>query len=106
MTNRKLLQPLVLTLVLSTFACLGNMDGKCDEKYVREFPAPGGKLKAVEYHSVCEGNVFVATVNVAGGAAGARAPAMHAQLVSHAVPPAWPELKIDWKSDRELWITY
>ena len=82
------------------------MQAKCDEKQIRDIPAPSGLVKAVEYHSVCEGNVYVASVNIAGGAAGDRATAMHAQLVSRATPPVWPNLKVEWKSDKELWITY
>ena len=96
-----LLAPLVMTL-----SCLGGMEVKCDEHPVRDIAAPGGKIKAVELHSVCEGNTYVATIEVAGAAGKDRATAMHAQLVARTQPPAWPELKVEWKSDKELWIRY
>lgn len=94
--------------IAATLSCLGNMDGKCDQKFVRDIPAPGGKVKAVEYHSVCESpTTYVATIEIADGAVGnGRATVMHAQLVARTSPPVWPELKVDWKSDKELWITY
>jgi len=94
--------------ILAFLSCgfMGGMDAKCDEKQIREIPAPGGRVKAVEYHRVCEGKVYVASINVAGGAAGDRSTAMHAQLMSPATPPVWPDLKVEWKSDKELWITY
>ena len=84
----------------------GPMQTKCDERRVREIAGPNGKVKAVEYHSVCEGNVHVATIEIAGAAGSDRATAMHAQLVSRTEPPVWPELKVEWKSDKELWIKY
>jgi hypothetical protein len=93
-------------LALTSCAFMGGMDAKCDEKQIREIPAPSGTVKAVELHSVCDGNVYVATINVAGGAAGGRSTAMHAQSVNRASPPVWPNLKVEWKSDKELWITY
>ncbi len=84
----------------------GPMQAKCDEHQVRDVAAPGGKLKAVEYHSVCEGPQYVATVEITRVPGNDRATAMHASLVARTAPPAWPDLKVDWKSDKELWITY
>ena len=95
-----------ITLLATTLSCLGNMDGKCEEHQFREITAPGGKVKAIEYHSTCEGPVYVATIEVADASGSGRATAMHARMVSRATPPVWPELKVEWKSDKELWITY
>ena len=87
-------------------ACLSGMQTKCDQHDVRDIAAPGGKIKAVELHSACEGNVYVATIDIAGADGNRRAAAMHAQLVARTSPPAWPDLKLEWKSEKELWITY
>lgn len=83
----------------------GPMDVKCEEHRIREYPAPDGKLKAVEYHNVCEDGQYVATVELSGGQAD-RATAMHASLPRTTQAPVWPELKYDWKSKDELWVTY
>lgn len=83
----------------------GPMDAKCEETRVQDYPAPGGKLKAVEYHNVCEGQAYVATVEVAGGN-NDRATAMHARLQGKPDTPLWPILSVAWKSDSELWVTY
>lgn len=103
---KRLLGALAITSLLLLVACLSGMDVKCDEHQVRDIPAPGAKIKAVELHSVCERNVYVATIDVAGADGNRRATAMHAQLVARTPPPAWPDLKLDWKSEKELWITY
>jgi hypothetical protein len=99
-TRLLLMAPLVVTI-----SCLGNMDGKCEEKSVREVPSPSGILKAVEYHTTCEG-WYTGTIEIAKPDNSNRATAMHARPVSQARPPVWPELKVEWKSDKELWITY
>ena len=103
---RQSMRWLLLLTPLLFAACPGPMDVKCDEHQVREIGAPGAKFKAVEYHSVCEGNTYVATIEVAGVSGNDRATAMHAQLVARTAPPAWPELKVEWKSEKELWIRY
>jgi hypothetical protein len=106
---RRLVRLFMVTPLLFASACdwlPGPMDAKCDEHQVRDIAAPGGKVKAVERHSVCEGNAYVATIEIAGTSGSDRATAMHAQLVARTAPPAWPELKVEWKSDKELWITY
>ncbi len=96
---------LLILPIVATTSCIGGMDGKCDEQAVRDYPAPDGKLKAVEYHSTCEG-WYTATIEIAGRDNSNRATAMHARPVSQARPPVWPTLKVEWKSDKELWITY
>ena len=103
---KRLLGALAIASLLLLVACLSGMDVKCDEHQVRDIAAPGGKTKAVELHSVCEGNAYVATIDIAGTDGNRRATAMHAQLVARTAPPAWPELKVEWKSDKELWIRY
>ncbi len=82
----------------------GPMDPKCDEKTVREFPSPDGRRRAVEIHSTCEGGWYHSTIEIADG--NDRATAMHASPTTRVDPPLWPELKVEWKSADELWVTY
>ena len=82
----------------------GPMDIKCERKWVRDFAAPDGKRKAVEYHSVCEGGFYHSTIEVADGDGRNAATAMHANLSGRV--QSFPELKVEWKSGNEVWIKY
>ena len=98
---------LLIVLAAASTSCQwlpGPMDVKCEDHRIREYPAPDGMLKAVEIHSVCEDGQYVVSVELSGRDAD-RATAMHANLRA-AQPPVWPELKYDWKSNSELWVTY
>jgi hypothetical protein len=96
---------LVCSAVLLSCSLLpGPMDVKCDSKDVREFASPDGRRKAVEIHSTCEGNTYHSTIEIAAGRD--RATAMHASPHQYPQPPSWPDLKVEWKSPTELWITY
>ena len=71
----------------------------------REWPSPDGKLKAVENHFDCPG-WYSLTIDIVG-ADGKTKTTAFSDRPSHQVRPAvWPDLKAEWKSDRELWITY
>lgn len=105
------MKALVMFLLLLCSATLvscswmpGPMDVKCESKDVREFPSPDGKRKAIEIHSTCEGGTYHSTIEIADGTD--RATAMHASPSRYPQPPAWPDLKVEWKSASELWITY
>jgi hypothetical protein len=98
---------LLIALAVVSTSCSwmpGPMDVKCDEHRVREYPAPDGKLKAVEIHSVCEDGQYVVSVELSGGPAD-RATAMHANWRGPQ-PPTWPNMAYEWKSNNELWVTY
>ncbi len=84
----------------------GPMDPKCDEQTVREFASPDGHRKAIEIHSTCEGGWYHSTIEIADAAGKDRATAMHASLHRRPDAPAWPELKVEWKSAGELWVLY
>lgn len=84
----------------------GPMDPKCDQKLVREFPSPDAKRKAVEYHSTCEDNTTHSTIEIADTDGRNSATAMHANAAIRVQPLVWPELKVEWKSDNELWVAY
>lgn len=104
---KRILGLLLIGLSLLVVACNwmpGPMDPKCDEKSVREFPSPDGRRKAVEVHSTCEGGFYHSTIEIAD--VRDRATAMHASPSKNVQPPVWPELKVEWKSATELWITY
>lgn len=88
------------------FADLGSMNPPCEEKHIRDYASPDGRRKAVEIHSKCEGGAYPATIEIAATASGDRATAMHASLHERTKSPAWPELKVEWKSAKELWIMY
>jgi len=83
------------------------MVANCKDEKTREIPSPDGKLKAVEYHSTCDEGPkpHHTTIEIAGPDGNNPATAMFATPQAQQ-PPAWPELKIDWKSEKELWITY
>lgn len=103
--HRWLLLPIALCAIAVSCDLLpGPMDPKCDEKTIREFPSPDGRRKALEIHSTCEGGMYHSTIEIAD--AKDRATAMHASATSRVAPPVWPELKVEWKSDTELWVTY
>lgn len=82
----------------------GPMDPKCDQKFVREFPSPGAKRKAIEYHTTCDDNTTHSTIEVADADGRNSATAMHASLANRG--QGWPELKVEWKSATELWVRY
>ena len=99
----------ILLLVFASFlvSCSllpGPMDPKCDNKTVREFPSPDGRRKAVEIHATCEGGFYNSAVEIVEGKD--RATAMGATPTKNVQPPAWPDLKVEWKSATELWVTY
>lgn len=84
----------------------GPMDPKCDAKQIREFSSPDRTRKAVEYHTLCEDGTYHSTVEVADAAGTDRATAMHASIHERAASPVWPDLKVEWKSAKELWVWY
>ena len=93
--------------LISCYWLPGPMQPNCSDKSVREVPSPDGKRKAIEYHSTCdEGPKQHHTmVEIADANGSNRATAMFATPQTQQ-PPDWPELKIEWKSVAELWITY
>ncbi len=69
-----------------------------------EWPSPDGKRKAVEQHFDCPGwyALKIEITNPDGTKAGA----FDDRPVDQVRPARWPDLKVEWKSDHELWITY
>jgi hypothetical protein len=95
----------VSSIVMGSCSWLpGPMDPKCDEKTVRELPSPDGRRRAVEIHAICEGGFYHSTIEVDDGKD--RATAMGASPSKYVQPPVWPKLKVEWKSARELWLSY
>jgi hypothetical protein len=71
----------------------------------REFPSPSGKLNAVERHFDCPG-WYTSIIDISSAEGTIKAVAFNDRPVAQKRPPQWPELKIEWKSDQELWVTY
>ena len=79
----------------------------CDAQSVREYLSPDGKKKAVEYHSTCkEGPKPHHTAIEIADADGKNAASAMFATPQKQQPPAWPKLKVEWKSATELWVTY
>ena len=97
-----LIWPAVL-LASCTWLGLG-VEDKCEVSVVRTVASPDGKLQAIESRQTC-GNWYHSTVEVSGEGLD-KATAFHGQPVGNPKPPVWPELKVEWKSARELWVTY
>ena len=70
-----------------------------------EWLSPDGKLKAVENRTTCPG-WYALTNDIVSSDGTTKTPAFMDRPVSQVRPEAWPNFKVDWKSDRELWITY
>ena len=105
MNPRRKLLLLASCVMLSSCSLLpGPMDVKCNSRDMRDFPSPDGRRRAVEVRSVCEGNTYHATIEIADGKD--RATAMHASPHNYPQPAVWPDLKVEWKAANELWITY
>ena len=85
----------------------GSMAPSCKDEKTREFPSPDGRRKAIEYHSTCDEGPkpHHTAIEIADADGANRASAMFAtpQLQQ---PPSWPDLRVEWKSAGELWITY
>lgn len=69
-----------------------------------EWPSLDGKRKLVEERFVCPG-WYSLNLDV-HNADSTKAIVFTARPAAQTRPPVWPELKVEWKSDRELWITY
>ena len=102
---------LVLVITAMTMSCaqagFDSTGGNCNQNptRAREWPSPDGKTKAVENRFVCPG-WYSLTVDILAADNQAKTTAFTARPVAQTRPPVWPELKVDWKSDRELRITY
>ena len=70
----------------------------------REWPSPDGTRKAVEQHFDCPG-WYALKVEITNPDQ-TKAVIFDDRPVDQVRPARWPELKVEWKSDRELWITY
>ena len=70
----------------------------------REWPSPDGKRKAVEQHFDCPG-WYALKIEITNPDK-TKAIAFDDRPVDQVRPARWPDLKVEWKSDHELWITY
>lgn len=73
-------------------------------KIARQWASPNGRVKAMEARFVCPG-WYAGEVRIAG-ADGTNSTAFTFRPVDQVRPEVWPELNVEWKSARELWITY
>lgn len=82
------------------------LDMECNQHpaLARRWPSPDGRLRAVEYRTNCPG-WYAAEVQIVA-ADGTKPTAFTVRPTDQVRPAVWPELKVEWKSDRELWITY
>ena len=95
----------VPTVLLASCTWLGlGVEDKCAVTVVHSVDSPDGRLQAIESRQTC-GNWYHSTVEVSGEGLN-KATAFHGQPVDNPRPPVWPELKVEWKSARELWVTY
>ena len=98
-----ILNTTVLTSCRQVYFAAGG-DCNMNPSLAREWPSPDGKRKAVEQHFDCPGwyalKIEITSPN------GTKAAAFDDRPVDQVRPTRWPDLKVEWKSDRELWITY
>lgn len=69
-----------------------------------EWPSPDGKRKVIESRFDCPG-WYAANLDITSPD-GSKSRAMDDRPVDQVRPAKWPELKVDWKSANEVWITY
>src|SRR4051812_39398869 len=74
-------------------------------RIAHEWPSPDGKTKAVENRFDCPG-WYAMTIDIVGADNQTKTTAFNDRPVAQARPAVWPDLKVEWKSDRELWVTY
>lgn len=106
----------LLLLVISSAALLTSCTGcysysagdpencNMNPSLAREWPSPDGKRKAVEEHFDCPG-WYALKIEITNQD-GTKAAAFDDRPVDQVRPTRWPDLKVEWKSDHELWITY
>ena len=70
----------------------------------REWPSPDGKRTAVEQHFDCPG-WYALKIEITNPDK-TKAVVFDDRPVDQVRPTRWPNLKVEWKSDDELWITY
>jgi hypothetical protein len=93
------------TVLLAGCTWLGvGVEDKCAVTVAHTASSPDGQMQAIESRQTC-GNWYYSTVEVSGNGLD-KATAFHGQPVNNPKPPVWPELKVEWKSARELWVTY
>jgi hypothetical protein len=71
----------------------------------REWPSPDGKIKAVENRFDCPG-WYSLTIDIIDADGRTKTTGFTDRPSEQVRPNVWPDLKVEWKSDRELWITY
>ncbi len=82
----------------------GASDCNSNPSLAREWPSPDGKRKAVEQHFDCPG-WYALKIEITNPD-GTKAAAFDDRPSDQVRPTRWPELKVEWKSNQELWITY
>ncbi len=70
-----------------------------------QWPSSDGKMKAVENRFDCPG-WYSLEIDIIGSDGRTKTTAFTDRPVDQVRPNRWPDLKIEWKSDHELWITY
>lgn len=96
----------VLALLAVVLSCgKSGLDMNCNmhPTSARQWASPDGSRTATEYRTVCPG-WYALTIDIPDrdGKHTAFTDRPNAQVR----PPLWPDLKVEWKSSREMWITY
>ena len=69
----------------------------------REWPSPDGKRKALEQHFDCPG-WYALKIEITNSDK-TKAVVFDDRPIDQVRPSRWPDLKVEWKSNQELWIT-
>lgn len=91
---------------VSFYSHVAGGDENCNMNPIvaREWPSPDGKRKIIESHFDCPG--WYALKLEVTNSDGTKALALDDRPVDQVRPTKWPELKVDWKSVDEVWVTY
>lgn len=88
---------------VSFYSAVAN-DCNMNPTVAHEWPSPDGKRKLVQAQFDCPG--WYALNLELRNADGTKAVALMDRPVDQIRPARWPELQVDWKSAKEVWITY
>lgn len=80
------------------------VDCNMNPTLAREWPSPDGKRKALEQHFDCPG-WYALKIEITNSDK-TKAVVFDDRPIDQVRPSRWPDLKVEWKSNQELWITY
>jgi hypothetical protein len=103
----------VLLLVVSATTSCGKVSfyshgaNSCNmnPSVAHEWRSPDGRLRVVENRYDCPG-WYSLNIDIIAADGLTKTTTFTDRPSKQSRPNAWPDLKLEWKSDRELWITY